>query len=143
MAKATAKTTETKNSVSAFLKKVADETKRKDSLRLVKIMEEETGFKAKMWGPAIVGFGSYHYKYESGHEGDAPLAGFSPRANALTLYIGLDPVTREKMLSVLGKHKTSKGCIYVKKLEDIDEKVLRKMAKASVKYMQQKYPAEK
>ena len=140
---ATNKTTETKNSVAAFLKKVTDATKRNDCLRLAEIMEEESGFEARMWGPAIVGFGSYHYIYESGREGDAPLAGFSPRANAITLYLSQDAAEKEKLLKVFGKHKTGKGCIYIKTLADIDEKVLRKMIHSGVKHLQKKYPAKK
>ncbi|WPU95024.1 DUF1801 domain-containing protein [Mucilaginibacter sabulilitoris] len=135
------KTTETTASVADFLNSVTDETKRKDSFRLVEIMEEQTGFKAKMWGPAIVGFGSYHYKYDSGREGDAPLAGFSPRKAEISLYLYQDFEEKQKLLVNFGKHKTGKGCIYIKKLQDIDETVLRQLIASSVNYMNNKYPA--
>ena len=141
MAKSTNKTTETANSVPDFLNSVADETKRADSLQLVKIMTKQTGFKAKMWGPAIVGFGSYHYKYESGREGDAPLVGFSPRAKEISLYLSQDPTEKEKLLKELGKHRTGGGCIYIKKLQDINIEVLGKLIANSVKHLQQKYPS--
>lgn len=135
------KTTETTASVADFLNSVTDETKRKDSFRLVEIMEEQTGFKAKMWGPAIVGFGSYHYKYDSGREGDAPLAGFSPRKAEISLYLSQDFEEKQKLLANFGKHKTGKGCIYIKKLQDIDEAILRQLITSSVNYMKNKYPA--
>jgi hypothetical protein len=141
MAKSTNKTTETANSVTDFLNSVADETKRADSFQLVKIMKEQTGFEAKMWGPSIVGFGSYHYKYESGREGDAPLAGFSPRAKEISLYLSQDPTAKEKLLKDFGKHRTGSGCIYIKKLQDINIEVLGKLITNSVKHLQQKYPS--
>ncbi|MEP6844683.1 MAG: DUF1801 domain-containing protein [Panacibacter sp.] len=134
------KTTETENSVADFITTVEDEAQRKDSFRIVEIMKEQTGFEPKMWGPAIVGFGSYHYKYESGREGDAPLAGFSPRKNVITLYLALGPERREKLLEKFGKHKTGKGCIYFKKIEDIDIGVLKEMIKVSMQHMKSRYP---
>jgi hypothetical protein len=141
MAKSTNKTTETANSVNDFLNSVADETKRADSFQLVNIMKKQTGFEAKMWGPSIVGFGSYHYKYESGREGDAPLVGFSPRAKEISLYLSQDPAEKEKMLQHFGKHRTGGGCIYIKKLQDINIEVLGKLITNSVKHLQQKYPS--
>ena len=141
MAKATNKTTETNNSVDDFLRSVADETKRNDSFQLVQLMQQQTGFTAKMWGPAIVGFGSYHYKYASGREGDAPLVGFSPRAKELSLYFAQDFTEKEKLLHHLGKHRTGAGCVYIKKLQDINIEVLAQLITASVKYLQQQYPA--
>ena len=141
MAKSTNKTTETTNSVTDFLNSVADETKRADSFQLVQLMKEQTGFEAKMWGPAIVGFGSYHYKYASGREGDAPLVGFSPRAKELSLYLAQDFTEKEKLLKDLGKHRTGAGCIYVKKLQDINIDVLGKMINNSVTHLQQQYPS--
>ena len=135
------KTIETTGSVTDFLNTVADDTKRNDSFKLVEIMEEQTGYKAKMWGPAIVGFGSYHYKYESGREGDAPLVGFSPRKAEISIYLMQDPAERERLLPDLGKHKTDGGCIRVKKLQDINIDVLREMTTTSVKYLKEKYPA--
>ncbi|MBB6111611.1 protein of unknown function (DU1801) [Mucilaginibacter lappiensis] len=135
------KTKETTASVAEFLNAVADETKRKDSFRLVQIMEEQTGLEAKMWGPAIVGFGSCHYKYESGREGDMPMVAFSPRKAEITLYLMQDPVEKEKLLANFGKYKTGKGCIYVKKLQDIHEDVLREMITSAVGYLKTKYCA--
>jgi hypothetical protein len=135
------KTTETKVSVTAFLNKVADETKRKDAFRIVEIMQAQTGSEPKMWGPSIVGFGSYHYKYESGHEGDAPLVGFSPRKDAFALYLSADFEKREELLLQLGKHKAGKGCVYIKKLDDIDVNVLKKLITLSFKYIKKLYPS--
>jgi hypothetical protein len=144
MAKSTNKTTETNNSVDDFLRLVADETKRNDSFELVQLMQQHTGFTAKMWGPAIVGFGSYHYKYASGREGDAPLVGFSlPRGGIkeISLYFAQDFREKEKLLQHLGKHRTGAGCVYIKKLQDINIEVLAQMITASVKHLQQQYPA--
>ncbi|MFQ6600003.1 DUF1801 domain-containing protein [Flavobacterium sp. C3NV] len=121
------KTTETNESTTDFINTfVEDETKKKDAFELIKIMQEVTHFEPKMWGPSIIGFGSYHYKYASGHEGDAPLVGFSPRKAAISLYINVPTENRDELLSKLGKHKASKGCIYVKKLADINSEVLKK-----------------
>ena len=118
------KTTETNKSVIDFIDTIADETKRIDSFKLIDWLNIITGFDAKMWGPSIIGFGTYHYKYASGHEGDSPLISFSPRAAALTLYLTDCFEKREELLKKLGKHKAGKGCIYVKKLEDINSEVL-------------------
>lgn len=137
------KTTETETSVIDFINTfVEDEAKRNDAFELVKIMQKVTGFEPKMWGPSIIGFGSYHYKYASGHEGDAPLAGFSPRKAATSLYVYLSPENREDLLSKLGKHKPSKGCIYVKKLADIDIEILKKMVSLSVENLNKLYPSK-
>lgn len=133
MAQAKAKTVETSASVTAFIKK-ADKAKQADSLELLKIFEKASGFEPKMWGPAIIGFGSYHYKYESGREGDAPLCGFSPRKQAFSFYLSSGFKEREDLLKKLGKHKASKACIYIKKLEDIDLIILKKMIRLSVTY---------
>jgi hypothetical protein len=138
MAKAKAKTTETSNSVPAFIKKIGDGKREVDCKRIVSIMEGASGFEAKMWGPAIIGFGSYHYVYDSGHEGDAPLVGFSPRKNEFALYIA-NFDGKEVLLKKLGKHKTAKSCVYVKSVADIDEKILERLVKEAVKYMKQKY----
>ncbi|HMI77285.1 MAG TPA: DUF1801 domain-containing protein [Ferruginibacter sp.] len=133
MAKYKAKTTENKASVSAFIKTIPDLQKQKDSFALIEIMKKQSGFEPKLWGPAIIGFGKCHFKYESGHEGDMPLIGFSPRKAALTLYLAMDFEKKEELLKKLGKHKTSYCCLYVKKLEDIDTKVLEKMITNSIK----------
>src|SRR4051812_15903038 len=113
-------TTENDNSVSDYLQKIENDQRRKDCGQLVKIIQKETGLKAKMWGTAIVGFGSYHYTYESGRQGDAPLVAFSSRKNAIVLYISLTEEERKMLLKVFGKHKTTKGCIYIQQLSDID-----------------------
>lgn len=135
------KTTETETSVLDFIDAfVADEAKRNDAFELVKIMQEETGFEPKMWGPSIIGFGSYHYKYASGHEGDAPLAGFSPRKAAISLYVYLSEENIKELLSKLGKHKPAKGCIYVKRMSDIDVETLKKMISLSVENLNKLYP---
>lgn len=135
------KTKETEKSVIDFINAVAVEAKRNDALELLKIMQEVTGFEPKMWGPSIIGFGNYHYKYASGHEGDAPLAGFSPRKDAISLYVYLPSENKEEILTNFGKHKAGKGCIYVKKLTDINIEVLRKMVSISVKELQLQYPS--
>src|SRR5450631_941880 len=114
------KTTETSISVTGFIKTVKDETKRKDSVTLIELVKKQTGLEPKMWGRSIVGFGSYHYKYGSGHETDSPLVAFSPRASAITIYLSGHFEKREELLNKSGKYKTDKGCFYIKKLEDIN-----------------------
>ncbi len=137
------KTTETETSVIDFINTfVEDEAKKKDAFELVKIMQNVTGFEPKMWGPSIIGFGSYHYKYASGHEGDAPLAGFSPRKSAISLYVYLSDENREDLLSKLGKNRAAKGCIYIKKLSDINIEILKEMTLTSVKELQKLYPSK-
>jgi hypothetical protein len=127
----------TRASVSNFLAKVQDKQARADCQTLVKMMQEVTGQKAAMWGPSIVGFGSYHYKYASGREGDMPLTGFSPRKQNLTLYImgGFDRY--ESILDELGKFKTGGGCLYLKRLEDVHLPTLKRLIRESVKVMRQ------
>ena len=133
MAKNTNKTTETIASVSDFINTITDETKRADSFKLSELMEEASGHKAKMWGPAIIGFGSYHYKYESGREGDAPLIAFSPRKSSLTLYLpGFE--SKEQLLQKLGKHKQSGGCTHIVKLTNVDNTVLKQLLDESFKH---------
>ena len=126
------KTVETKDSVAAFLKKIADAKKRADLSSIIDLITKQTGLEPKMWGTAIVGFGNYHYKYESGREGDAPLTGIAARANAITLYLGSSFDKREELLAKLGKHKIGGGCLHIQKLEDIDSAVLMKMVKNSI-----------
>ena len=126
------KTQKTKASVAAFLNSIEDEKKRKDAKAIDKLMREVTGAKPAMWGPSIVGYGKYHYKYASGREGDWFQTGFSPRKQNLTLYI-MDGFSKQAtMLKKLGKHKTGKSCLYIKRLEDVDLGVLRQMIEASV-----------
>ena len=114
-------------SVEEFLSNVENEQKRKDSFEIVKIMKQVTKKEPKMWGPAIIGFGSYHYKYESGREGDMPQIGFSPRKQNLTLYIGVGDDSDNPLLKKLGKYTTSKVCLYIKKLADVDRNVLQEL----------------
>lgn len=131
-------------SVEAFLLAVPDEKKRNDGFTLVKLFAETTGLAPKMWGESIIGFGSYHYKYASGREGDAPLLAFSPRKDNLVLYLSPEFEGREDLLRILGKHKTSKACLYIKKLQDIDMEALQEMIKASFAHTRSLYPvAEK
>jgi hypothetical protein len=136
------KTAETESSVTDFINAVEDATKRNDSFELVKIMQKESGFEPRMWGPSIIGFGSYHYKYDSGHEGDAPLVAFSPRKAAISLYCYATTENKEELLSKLGKHKASKGCIYIKKLTDIDTEILKKMISFSIENLIKLYPPQ-
>lgn len=120
-------------SVEAFLNKVEDEQKRTDSFEIIKMMKQVTKEEPKMWGPAIVGFGSYHYKYESGREGDMPIIGFSPRKQNLTLYVGLGDDSENPLLKKLGKYTTGKVCLYIKKLADVDRTVLQDLITESFK----------
>jgi hypothetical protein len=126
------KTKPTKLSVGAFIDALTDKTKRADAKALVKLMQGATGEKPKMWGPSIIGFGSYHYTYESGREGDIPLAGFSPRKAATVLYGITGSNDSGALLAKLGKHTTGKGCLYIKKLADVDRKVLEGLVVKSV-----------
>lgn len=136
------KTLETEANVADFINSFADtEQKRKDSFELLKLMEEVAGHNAKMWGPSIIGFGNYHYSYESGHKGNAPLVGFSPRKSAISLYVIAEPEEHEQLLQHLGKFKMGKACIYVKKLSDIDLGVLEKLMKATIHFLHSKYGA--
>lgn len=139
MAKTQNKTTETNNSVTAFINLVDDEQKRKDSLAIIKLLKKISGKEPKMWDPGIIGFGSYHYKYESGHEGDAPLLGFSPRKAAISLYIYSATEKNKSLLEKLGKFKMGKSCIYIKKLSDISEEVFNQIAANSIEHMRKKH----
>jgi len=131
------KTKVNKASVEGFLNKVQDDAIRKDCFEIMKIMKQVTKEEPKMWGSSIVGFGSYHYVGKSGREGDWMLTGFSPRKQNLTLYLmgGFD--VEKDLLKKLGKHKTSVGCLYIKKLDDVDKKVLKELVQESVKRMKQ------
>ena len=123
------KTKQTNVSVSAFIDAITDQGRRADAKALVKLMQKAAGEKPKMWGPSIIGFGSHHYVYDSGREGDMPVIAFSPRKAATVLY-GLSEA--EALLPKLGKHTRGKGCIYIKKLADVDQKVLETMAAKAV-----------
>ena len=133
------KTTENDLSVEDYIKNISDEKRQKDVRELVKIFEDSSGFSPKMWGDAIIGFGSYHYKYESGHEGDAPLAGLSNRVAQISLYVYQDIDDKENLFSQLGKVKTAKACIYIKKMEDIKIDILKKIITNSIKTIQKIY----
>lgn len=140
------KTRPTGMSVGEFIAQVDDPRKRADSAVLIDMLERVTGEKAKMWGPSIVGFGRYHYKYDSGHEGDSCLAGFSPRKAEFSIYLngGYFPEVQSKqeaLLQKLGKHRMGKGCLYVKRLEGIDLKVLEQLIKLSLENLRARYPA--
>lgn len=114
---------------------VENDQKRKDSLQLIQLMEAWSGAKARMWGPTIVGFGKYHYKYKSGHEGEAPLIGFSPRKAQFSFYIYSKTKKNDALLQKLGKFKMGESCIYVKKLEDIDVAVLEQICLETIHFL--------
>ena len=133
------KTKQNTASVTAFLGDVVDRQQRADAKKISAMMRTATGSRAKMWGTSIVGFGSYHYKYASGQEGDWPIVGFSPRKQNLSLYIMPGFGQFDNLMSKLGKHKTGRSCLYIKRLADVDEAVLEKLIGGSVKHMRQKY----
>ncbi|MEX0644066.1 MAG: DUF1801 domain-containing protein [Parvularculaceae bacterium] len=137
--KADLKTKPTDASVEAFIARVANETRRRDAKTLLAMMKKLTGETPKMWGPSIVGFGSYHYKYESGHEGDMPLAGFSPRKPATVVYVLGNTPGADALFKRLGKHSMGKACLYIKSLDDVDMKVLEKIIAQSIAYVRRKY----
>lgn len=139
MAQAKNKTTENEASVNDFLNGVKDEQKKSDCLELKGMMERITDKPAKMWGTSIVGFDVYHYKYDSGREGDFMKVGFSPRAQNLTVYIMPGFERYPELMSKLGKHKTGKSCLYIKKLDDVDRGVLEELVQGSYDYMTKKY----
>ena len=140
MAKSENKTGFTNADVSAFIDSVADERQRADARNIAGMMERLTDHKPEMYGPSIIGFGRCHYKYESGREGDMPQLGFSPRKGQTVLYItdGYDKYA--ELMSRLGKHKTGRSCLYIKRLSDIDEAVLEQLCVESLSWMAQKYP---
>ena len=140
---AEAKTKPTKQSVKEFLNRISDEQRRADCFELVKIMEEITGQKPQMWGPSMVGFGSYHYKYASGHEGDCFMTGFASRKQDLTLYMMMGFEKHAELMKQLGKHRASKSCLYVKRLSDLHIPTLKKLLKASLKDLSAYIKAQK
>jgi len=133
------KTQPGKQSVTAFINSIDDKQKRADVKKVAAMMRKATGARATMWGSAIVGYGQYHYKYASGREGDFMLTGYSPRKQALTVYIipGFEPF--KSLMNDLGKYKTGKSCLYIKRLSDIDEAVLERLISESVKHMRKNY----
>ena len=134
------KTKPTGVAVDAFLDAVPDPQRREDAKKVRAMMERVSGHPAKMWGPSIVGFGTYHYKYESGHEGDMARIGFSPRARELVLYLLGDIPSHQVLMDRLGKYKTGKCCLYIKRLSDVDETVLEELTAETLAYMREKYP---
>ncbi len=133
------KTKATKLSVTGFINSIDDMQKRADARKVAAMMRKATGKRAKMWGSSIVGYGTYHYKYESGREGDFMVTGFSPRKQALTVYVMPGFSHFDKLMAKLGKYKTGKSCLYIKRLSDVDEKVLERLIDSSVKHMRKKY----
>ena len=138
-----AKTKPTEISVADFIAAVEDPKRRADAEAACVLLAEATGEPATMWGPSIVGFGAYHYRYASGHEGDAPLVGFSPRKANLVFYLSGCEERRDELLGRLGKHKAGKGCVYVNRLADVDPAVLKAMAAAAADQLRTRYPGER
>lgn len=135
------KTAATQQNVFDFIEEFSTtEQKKTDALQLIALMKQLSGFEPYMWGTSIVGFGTYHYKYESGHEGDAPLLGFSPRKTAISLYVFTGLEQHESLLEGLGKYKRGKACIYINKLSDIEEAVLLRVMSATLHYLRETYP---
>lgn len=139
MAKAKNKTVENNSSVTDFIESIEDQKKKADSIIINALITELTGESPKMWGSSIIGYGNYHYKYESGREGDFMKIGFSPRKQSLTLYIMPGFGRYEEIMQLLGKYKTGKSCLYIKKLADVDLKALKELIKESYDYMTDKY----
>lgn len=135
------KTKETEASVAAYLEAIADPQRQEDCRALSALMQRATGHEPRMWGPSIVGFGKYHYRYDSGHEGDACLTGFSSRKAEISVYITSGFETHQALLGRLGRHKIAKACLYLKRLSDIDLQVLEALVTASVDETQRSYPA--
>ena len=134
------KTQPTETPVAAFLDGVESDRRRQEAQTLLELLGRVTGEPPVMWGPSIVGFGRYHYKYESGREGDFFLTGFSPRKSALTVYIMPGFGAYDDLMGRLGKHKTGRSCLYINKLTDVDLDVLERLVAASVAWMRQRYP---
>lgn len=137
------KTTPTEQSVEQFLNAIEDEQKRQDSFALVELMQQVTGLEPKMWGSSIVGFGKYHYKYESGREGESAIVGFSPRKQNLTLYsMGAVFDASPELMEKLGKYTTGSSCLYIKKLADVDLPTLKQLVEQSVDFVRQNHTVE-
>jgi hypothetical protein len=142
MTQATLKTVPTEKKVNDFINATNDPQKIADSFTLIEIMSRLTGKQPKMWGPSIIGFGSYHYKYESGREGDASVTGFSPRKGNLVIYIMPGYQNLDKELSKLGKHTIGKSCLYLKKLDDVNLEILEKIISHGIEYMKKNYTTD-
>jgi hypothetical protein len=134
------KTKATELSVDAFIDAVADPVRREDARTICAMMERVTGEEARMWGPSIIGFGSYHYKYDSGHEGTSCRLGFSPRKPEQVLYVLTGTPEQQEQLARLGKHRTGKSCLYIKKLADVDMAVLEEITRGALAHMDERYP---
>lgn len=133
------KTKPTGKSVTAFVKQVEPERRRAEARVMMQIMRRVTGKRPVMWGPSIIGYGKYHFVYESGREGDWMVTGFSPRKSALTIYLMAGFAGKDALLKKLGKHRTSKACLYINKLEDVDLDILEKLISKDVETMRAKY----
>jgi hypothetical protein len=136
------KTQATDASVTAFLGKIADKQQRADAEAIVELMSSVTKLPPHMYGSSIIGFGSYHYVYESGREGDAPLVAFAPRKGNIVFYVYAGVDSQAKMLEKLGKHKLGKGCVYINKLADVDQKVLKEIVNGAVVHIRKQYPSK-
>lgn len=134
------KTKETEKDVIEFINKVENEKRREDAFRLLDIFTETTGMEAKMWGPSIIGFGSYNYKYATGYEGNVAYVGFSPRKARISLYFVTGDTKREELLKELGKHRPGKACVYINKVDDINIDILKKFIIQSIKFLKETYP---
>lgn len=134
------KTKENSNDVIEFIEKIENPKKKEDVYKLLNIFTETTGLQAKMWGDSMIGFGSYHYKYNTGHEGDAMLVGFSPRKAKISIYFATGDTQRIQLLKDLGKHTSGKACVYINKLADIEVEVLKELIKESVIFLKEMYP---
>ncbi|MFS0491882.1 DUF1801 domain-containing protein [Leadbetterella byssophila] len=130
------------NPLSFIQTRVENEAQRADSLELIHLFKSWSGWEPRMWGTSIIGFGNYHYKYASGHEGDAPVLGFSPRKSATSLYVYSDTERSKELLAQLGKYKMGKSCIYVKSLKDINKQVLEELSKETIAYLKKRYGVE-
>ncbi|MHA0855384.1 DUF1801 domain-containing protein [Paenibacillus sp. CMAA1364] len=137
------KTKENDNNVIEYIESIDNHKKREDAYRLLDIFTETTGFQAKMWGPSIIGFGAYHYKYDSGHEGDAALVGYSPRKAKISLYFATGDSKRDELLQQFGKHTAGKACVYINKVADINVMILKELIRQSVQFLQELYPNER
>ncbi|MBD7938379.1 DUF1801 domain-containing protein [Cytobacillus sp. Sa5YUA1] len=134
------KTKETDEDVMKFIESVDSLKKREDAYQLLDLFTASTNCQAKMWGTSIIGFGKYHYQYESGHSGEAPLVSFSPRKAKISIYLAADDPNRERLLNDLGKYTTGKSCVYINKVADINQATLSQLINSSMNYLQKKYP---
>lgn len=133
------KTKETDHSVIEFIESIDSLRKKEDAYQLLDIFTENTGFQAKMWGPSIIGFGSYHYTYKSGHSGDAPLVSYSPRKAKISLYFATGDARRDTLLREFGKHTSGKACVYISKVDDINIAILKELIHSSIAFLQKTY----